>query len=511
MRRHHRPGSAERRPHSVAMRAKLALSSIVVLAVGLALLIWFSMMGIRHYLVSGIDNDLTSGRDSIEKMHMTRAQFSAIGSVFGLHDALEAAGLHGNTFVLIDADGTALPLAGSDPTAVQRALAAAARGPGGMAAHEKPFDVSAGGKPYRAVVAALPDGEFVLLARTMDDANGVVDKVVHMELAVGGVLVLLLGTFIYCGARWRLRPLEDMVDTASGIAEGGPDRPDLSARVAPRKRSFAEVEQLRTALNAMLHQVEGAFKTREHAAAHLKQFVADASHELRTPLAAIRGYLQLYEKGMLTTPEEERRALSRMSFEAERMARLVDELLALARLDQRPSVQCRPVDLAALVRGAAADLSAQQPERRVEVDAPDACLVLGDEATLCQIVANLLANVRTHTPVSADVRVSVADDGDRRVLRVRDEGPGMRPQDAERIFDRFFRASRDGGAAADGVVPAETGSGLGMAVVRAAVAANGGTVSVDTAPGAGLTVEVRLPVAAAVSVDDRAAEPAVRS
>jgi two-component system OmpR family sensor kinase len=493
------------------MRAKLALSSIVVLAVGLALLIWFSMMGIRHYLLSGIDNDLTSGRDSIEQTHMTRAQLSVIGSVLGLHDALEAAGLHGNTFVLVDAQGTALPLAGSDPSPVQRALAAAIRGPGGTPAHEKPFDVSAGGKSYRAVVAALPDGEFVLLARTVDDANGVVDKVVHMELAVGGVLVLLLGTFIYCGARWRLRPLEDMVDTASGIAEGGPDRPDLSARVAPRKRSFAEVEQLRTALNAMLHQVEGAFKTREHAAAHLKQFVADASHELRTPLAAIRGYLQLYEKGMLTTPEEERRALSRMSFEAERMARLVDELLALARLDQRPRVQCRPVDLAALVRGAAADLSAQQPERRVEVDVPDHCLVLGDEATLCQIVANLLANVRTHTPVSAGVRVSVADDGDRRVLRVHDEGPGMRPQDAERIFDRFFRAARDGGAAVDGVAPAETGSGLGMAVVRAAVAANGGTVSVDTAPGAGLTVEVRLPAAAAASADDRAAETAART
>jgi two-component system OmpR family sensor kinase len=286
-----------------------------------------------------------------------------------------------------------------------------------------------------------------------------------------------------------------MVETASGIAEGAPDRPNLSARVAPRKRSFREVEQLRTALNAMLQQVESAFETREHAAAHLKRFVADASHELRTPLAAIRGYLQLYEKGMLGTEEEELRALTRMSAEAERMARLVDELLALARLDQRPRLQPSPVDLACLVRGAAADLSVQQPDRRLHLDVPDACLVLADEATLCQIVANLLANVRAHTPVSADVHVSVTGDGHFGVVRVRDEGPGMRPQDADRIFDRFFRAARDGGSA-NGVTGAtDTGSGLGMAVVQAATTANGGTVRVETSPGAGLTVTVELPAA----------------
>ncbi|MGW1990101.1 sensor histidine kinase [Embleya sp. NPDC001921] len=492
-----------KRPHIVAMRATLALSSIAVLAIGLALLIWFSMMGVRHYLESGVDDDLTTGRTGIERAGLTRAQLSEPGLTAGLRDVLMSVGLHGKVFVMVDERGTALPVADQTPNALQRALAAVLRDPRGLTAHDEPRAVSLGGEPYRVVTARLGDGHYILLARSTQDVDGVVDRVVHFELLVGGALLLLLGGSIYFVARWRLRPLEDMVETASGIAEGGPDRPDLSARVAPRKRSFSEVEQLRTALNAMLQQVESAFEIREHAATHLKRFVADASHELRTPLAAIRGYLQLYEKGMLVSEDERTRALNRMGVEAERMDRLVDELLALARLDQRPQLRPRPIDLVSVVRGAVADLRAQQATRRVHTDVPETCVVLADEATLSQIVGNLLTNVRAHTPTSADVHVSVSmseatgEDGERRVvLRVRDEGPGMRPQDAERIFDRFFRAARErGGNGIDRGAGSNTGSGLGMAIVWAGVAANRGSVRVETEPGAGLSVVVELPAA----------------
>ncbi|MFF7248706.1 sensor histidine kinase [Embleya sp. NPDC008237] len=498
-----RPGivlrRVRKRPHIVAMRATLALSSIAVLAIGLALLIGFSMMGVRHYLESGVDEDLATGRAGIERTGITRAQLSEPGPTAGLRDVLMSAGLHGKVFVLVDEFGTAMPIADRAPDALQRALAAQFRDPRGMAPHAEPRGISLAGEDYRAAAVRLGDGHYILLARSTQDIAGVVDRVVHFELLVGGTLLVLLGGSIYFVAWWRLRPLEDMVETASGIAEGGPDRPDLSARVAPRKRSFSEVEQLRTALNAMLQQVESAFEIREHAATHLKRFVADASHELRTPLAAIRGYLQLYEKGMLASEDERIRALDRMGVEAERMDRLVDELLALARLDQRPQLRPRPIDLVCVVRGAVADLGAQQPARRVHTDVPDTCVVLADGATLSQIVGNLLTNVRAHTPVSADVHVSVSeaagDDGERRaVLRVRDEGPGMRPQDAERIFDRFFRAARERGG--NGAAGADSGSGLGMAIVWAGVAANRGTVRVETEPGAGLTVIVELPAAA---------------
>ncbi|MFE3201248.1 sensor histidine kinase [Embleya sp. NPDC059237] len=494
---------ARQRPHIVAMRAHLALSSIAVLAIGLALLIWFSMMGIRHYLESRVDEDLTAGRTGIERTGLNTAQLSVLASTASLREVLMSAGLDGKTFALVDERGVALPVGDRMPDAMQRALAAVVRDPGAPAWHDKPRAISLAGEHYRVVSARLGDGHYILLARSTEDVDGVVDKVVHFELLAGGALLVLLGAFMYFGARWRLRPLEDMVETASGIAEGGPDRPDLSARVGTRKRSFSEVEQLRTALNAMLQQVESAFEIREHAASHLKRFVADASHELRTPLAAIRGYLQLYEKGMLASEEERTRALGRMAAEAERMARLVDELLALARLDQRPRLLSRPIDLVGVVRDAVADLSAQQPDRPVHVDTPEVCVALADETTLRQIVGNLLANVRTHTPVSAAVHVSVSegegegkgDGGERRVvLRVRDEGPGMRPQDAERIFDRFFRAAREHGAnGTAGGAGAATGSGLGMAIVWAGVAANRGEVRIETAPGAGLTVVVELP------------------
>ncbi|WP_424637110.1 sensor histidine kinase [Embleya sp. AB8] len=486
------------------MRAKLALSSIAVLAIGLALLIWFSMMGVRHYLESGVDSDLTAGRVAIERADITRAQLSELGPTANLRDVLMSAGLHGKTFVLVDSQAIALPIGDRAPDALQRALAAVFRDPHGRPPHAEPRGVSLAGDDYRAVAARLGDGHYILLARSTEDVNGVVDNVVDFELLVGGALLVLLGAFIYFGARWRLRPLEDMVETASGIAEGGPDRPDLSARVAPRKRSFSEVEQLRTALNAMLQQVESAFEIREHAATHLKRFVADASHELRTPLAAIRGYLQLYEKGMLASEEERTRALARMGAEAERMARLVDELLALARLDQRPQLLPQAIDLVGVLRGAVADLRAQQPARRVHADLPDVCVVSADEATLNQIVGNLLANVRAHTPVSADVHVSVSvseaagDGGERRVvLRVRDEGPGLGARDAERIFDRFFRAAREHGGPGAAGGGSATGSGLGMAIVLAGVVANRGEVRVETEPGAGLTVVVELPAAAA--------------
>ncbi|WP_436777912.1 sensor histidine kinase [Yinghuangia sp. YIM S09857] len=529
------------------MVAKLAISSTVVLTMGLVVLICFSVMGIRHYLTSGIDDDLDMGRDGIEQSPMTAEGISMLLQDTALLRAgMQSVILHGNVFTLVDANGTVIPFGSGEPEPVQRALAAAVRGSQDLATDRGPRDITLGGEGYRTVTAALDDGNFLVLAQPTDEVDDVVLKVVHLELVVGGVLVVLLGTFIYFGARWRLRPLEDMVETASGIAEGGPDRPNLSRRVAPRQKTFREVEQLRTALNAMLQQVESAFETREHAAVHLKRFVADASHELRTPLAAIRGYLQLYERGMLADEDERTRALTRMSAETERMARLVDELLALARLDQRPQLRPRAVDLTRVVREAAADLRAQQPGRRVLLEVAERCDVLADEALLRQIVGNLLTNVRVHTPESAGVWVSVSEaavpaagvsgaaisgaavsgvdvsgvaasgaapespagavGGRRAVLTVRDDGPGMRTEDADRIFDRFFRAAQETSGAAGGGKP---GSGLGMAVVSAAVAAHGGEVRVETEPGKGLAVVVELPLACADLVGTE--EPAVGS
>ncbi|MDT3397458.1 HAMP domain-containing sensor histidine kinase [Streptomyces sp. B1866] len=479
-------GCARGRPHRhPTLRVKLTLSSITVLTVGIVVACALCTFAVQHYMRADIDEELTAARDALRHSGLSDRTVADPAEVAHLGGELRVrSGTTRTVFVSVGADGTARPLAGLPPDGVQRALAAAVPDAAALARGGALRDVTTLGTGYRVTAVDLAGQGVILLAVSTAPVEQTLHKAVYPVLGVGAVLVVLLGVATYRGAKRRLRPLEDMVETASAIAEGCAQGLNLSRRVAPtRLRPSGEVEQLRTALNAMLQQVETAFGAREHAAAHLRRFVADASHELRTPLAAIRGYLQLYEKGMYESEEERDRAMARVGAEAERMAHLVDELLALARLDQRPRLRPRPVDLAAAARDAAADLRAQQPGRPVELDLAEACLVLADETTPHQVVSNLLANVRTHTPADAAVRVSARREGGYGVLRVADRGPGLAPEDAERIFDRFFRA----GTAA--------GSGLGMALVRAAAEAHGGSVRVTTAPGEGLTVTVALPAA----------------
>ena len=342
-----------------------------------------------------------------------------------------------------------------------------------------PRDVRVEGAPFRVVGVSLPDGTIILIAGSTDALHKGMAKALKLDLAFGVMLLALLAVLTMLSVSRRLRPLEDMVETSSAIAEG-----DLARRVPSSHHPTQEVEQLRLALNSMLHQVESAYRTRERSAGQLRRFVADASHELRTPLSAIRGYLQLYDKGMLREPAERKRAWDRMTGEADRMGRLVDELLTLARLDQQPELRFKNVDLSRLVRDAAEDLRAQQPERPVSVNADGALLIHADESGLRQILGNLVANVRTHTPPEVPVALDLERVEEVVRLRVADEGPGLDEEDATRIFDRFFRAG--GGA----------GSGLGMAIVQGVAVAHGGEVAVRTAPGKGLAVTVTLPAKA---------------
>jgi two-component system OmpR family sensor kinase len=381
-----------------------------------------------------------------------------------------------SVFAVVDADGRARTIAGFPPSDSQRALARTVGDPSALAHSAEPREISVHGAAYRAIAVALADGNYILIANQTDALHKGIDKALKLDIAVGTLLLALLACVTMFSVRRRMRPLEDMVETSSAIAEG-----DLTRRVPSSHHPTQEVEQLRLALNSMLHQVESAYRTRERSAAQLRRFVADASHELRTPLSAIRGYLQLYDKGMLREPAERKRAWDRMNGEVDRMGRLVDELLLLARLDQQPELRFRNVDVSRLVRDAADDLRVQQPDRPVTVTAGGSLLVRADESGLRQVLGNLLANVRTHTPADVPVRLGVERaDGVVR-LCVADEGPGLAEDDAARIFDRFFRAG--GGA----------GSGLGMAIVQGVVHSHGGEVAVHTAPGEGLAVTVTLP------------------
>ena len=488
----------KRFPRSLSNR--LSVTNVVILAVGLVAAACASLFGTYTLLVGEVDSTVRQDRDTLAAGPLSATALERVCQIADVFGARGENGIAGSAkpepFVLLDAAGRLQPtcplLGGNDPL-LTREIADSVDDPGALADSGDLTSVEAGGRHYRAAVARLDDGSYAIATTRYDGVRNAVRKLFVMEAVFGALLLLLLAVVSSHAARRRLRPLEDMVETASAISEG-----DLSRRVDTSPPGGSEVEQLRDALNAMLQQVEGAMASREEAAARQRQFLADASHELRTPLATVLGYLQLYDKGILDDDEAER-ALTRVGAEAERMSRLVDELLALARLDQHPARDRAPVDLAALVRDAAADLRAQQPHRPVTADAGAPAVVVGDEAQLRQVLGNLLANVRTHTPEDAACTLSAATGDGAAVLRIADTGPGMRPEDAARIFDRFFRAD-------PGRARVAGGSGLGMSIVRAVVEAHDGEVALDTAPGAGMAVTIRLPLAEA-RVDARVGSP----
>jgi signal transduction histidine kinase len=357
----------------------------------------------------------------------------------------------------------------------------------------------------------------LVVARPVDAVTGQVGGIVVAELITGGALILLLAL----GGRWLigrgLAPLSEMAGTAQRITTQG----DLTARM-PDADGRTEVGRLGAAINTMLDRIQQAFGARLRSETKVRQFAADASHELRTPLTTIRGYAELYRQGALDE-DQLPDAMRRIEQEALRMGTLVAELLELARLDRTSSLDITETDLAVLVRDAAADARAVEPARPVRAEAPESLVAVVDEARIRQVLANLLGNVREHTPVTTPTAVRLAQVRGGVVLEVADGGPGMAADDAARAFDRFHRGAErhgDGPAAgpavgygadhgagsagaasphsANGSRPAAEsgGSGLGLAIVAAIAQAHGGQAALESAPGHGTRVRVWLPATA---------------
>ena len=325
----------------------------------------------------------------------------------------------------------------------------------------------------------------LVVARPVGDVTGQVGGIVIAELITGGALILLLAV----SGRWLigrgLSPLKRMATTAHQITSRG----DLTARM-PEADDSTEVGQLGGAINAMLDRIQQAFGARWRSEQKVRQFAADASHELRTPLTTIRGYAELYRQGALG-PDQLPNAMRRIEQESQRMSTLVAELLELARLDRTSSLDLAETDLALLVRDAAADASAVEPGRPVKAEAPDRLIAVVDEARIRQVLANLLGNVREHTPPGTPVAVRLAPVHGGAVLEVADAGPGMSEDDAARAFDRFHRGSgRPGSEDGD---DARGGSGLGLSIVQAIAAAHGGQAVLESRPGYGTRVRIWLP------------------
>ncbi|MGV8977946.1 MAG: sensor histidine kinase [Cellulomonas sp.] len=350
---------------------------------------------------------------------------------------------------------------------------------------------------WRVVAYPLGLGGFytgtVAVGLPLGDIQQTVERIVLLLVSSGAVIILIGAMAGSWAVRRSLRPLREIEATAAAIAAG-----DMTRRVPPAPPS-TEVGRLGEALNGMLTQIEQAFDARTASEGRMRRFVADASHELRTPLAAIRGYGELYRMGALTERHQVDDTMRRIEQSATRMGGLVEDLLALARLDERRPLRSDEVDLAVLAADSISDLHALDPERPLRIHPIDgtdglrSCTVVGDERMLRQVLSNLVGNVVAHTPAGTAVEIALGSHDGSAVLEVRDHGPGIDPEHAARVFERFYRvdASRSRNAAGLGT---GGGAGLGMAIVAAIVGAHDGAVRIEQTPGGGTTVRVTLPI-----------------
>lgn len=339
-----------------------------------------------------------------------------------------------------------------------------------------------GASDERVAVALPPAGGAIVVASSLSPVTQTLQRLLAVELGVGlPVLALSFGLGLAL-ARQATRPLEEIAVTADAIAAG-----DLDRRV-PAANNRTEAGRVAAALNAMLSRIQEAFARRDATEARLRTFVADASHELSTPLTSIRGYAELFHRGLQDRPEDLKKALERIESEAVRMGLLVDDLSALASFDAGRPLRQDLVDLSRIAGDAASDLRAIDRDRAVTLEAGLPVIVVGDEQRLRQVAANLVSNVGRHTPAGTAVTIRARVAGGAGVFEVADAGPGMTPEQAEHVFDRFYRVDKARSRAMGG-------AGLGLSIVASIAEAHGGQASVATAPGAGSTFSVTIPLA----------------
>lgn len=473
---------------ALPLRLRLVVAVVLLGALGLGASGFAATTQLRGYLLNRVDEQLVAAAHDVQRHPDRPGGLGPDGGGRGPSSFLiEYLGVDGQVLAVAVApvdDSDRPQLTNLTPTAV-------------TARDGAPFTVSGGGGSTWRVVAVpiaaqLPNGTDVptaVVAASQSEVDRTTARLVRLELLIGLAVLVLIGIAGYLVVRRSLRPLREVEETAAAIADG-----DLTRRV-PELDPRTEVGQLSQSLNTMLGQIEDAFREREQSEAQareseerMRRFVGDASHELRTPLTSIRGFAELHRQGAVADGEELTRVIRRIEDEAARMGVLVDDLLLLARLDQQRPLDRQPVDLKQIGRDAAVDLHAIAPSRDVAFeDLGGDATVDGDEPRLRQVVANLIANAVTHTPDDAAVRVRAGVVDGQAVLEVADTGPGLEPDQAERVFERFYRADASR-------TRASGGSGLGLSIVAALVAAHGGRVGVETVPGQGATFKVVLPL-----------------
>lgn len=339
-----------------------------------------------------------------------------------------------------------------------------------------------GGSERIALIAQPGGSGVIVVAGSFRPLAQTIHRLLLIELGVGAGVVtitLLLGLAL---AQQATQPLEEIAQTADAIAGG-----ELERRV-PDADPRSEVGRVGIAINSMLNEIQSAFARRDATETRLRRFVADASHELSTPLTSIRGYAELFRRGLADHPDDLATAMSRIESEGARMGGLVDDLLLLASYDNGRPLRRDPVDLAQVVADAGVDLVVTCPDRTVTVETSGPLIVLAEENSLRQVAANLASNARRHTPAGTPITLRTRVDGAFGLMEVADAGPGLTSDAATRVFDRFYRVDK-ARARSDG------GAGLGLSIVATITEALDGKVSLETSPGHGAIFRVAIPLA----------------
>ncbi|MEV0717566.1 ATP-binding protein [Asanoa sp. NPDC050611] len=365
------------------------------------------------------------------------------------------------------------------------------------AAHPALASVPADGRAYTRELATLGDyrlaarvdsGSTIVIGLPLEPVEDTVRHLLIIEAAIAAGALLLAGAAGALIVRRELRPLERVASVAAQVTEVPLDRGEVALPMrVPDEDPDTEVGRVGAALNRMLTHVSDAFAARHASETRVRQFVADASHELRTPLAAIRGYAELTRRNPAPVPDDVAHAISRVESESARMTTLVEDLLLLARLDAGRPLADGAVDLTALVVDTVGDAHVAGPGHHWRLDLPtEAIVVSGDGPRLHQVLANLLANARMHTPPGTTVVTGLTVRDDTAVLTVTDDGPGIPAGLQGEVFDRFARGDSSRSRAAGS-------TGLGLAIVSAVVGAHRGDVTVASEPGR-TVFTVRLPL-----------------
>lgn len=473
----------KRRRPGFSLRSRLLLAVFVAVALALTVASFATRASLRSYLIARVDKGLVSATESLGHGLDDRSLLDEGGNPF--REIVPE-----GTFVQIRSKSGALEASSmvgreADPEDIPDVPATSRSGLFRTVASARD-----GSAPFRILTSRLRDGRSLVVGVSLTDENSTLDRLNAIEIGVALTALALAAAAGWVLVRIGLRPLRDVERTATAIANG-----ELDRRV-PGESAHTEFGRLATTFNTMLDRIEGAFSARDlkeeelrRSEERMRRFVGDASHELRTPLAAVSAYTELFTLGARQRPDDLERTMTGIRKETTRMGDLVQDLLALARMDDGHPIERRPVELVSVAADAVNAANLIDKTFTVRLTAPNPIDLLADGGRLRQVLDNLLANVRAHTPPGTRTDVTLTHTADCATIVVADNGPGMTEEQASRIFERFYRVDpsrsrRSGGA------------GLGLSIVEAIVRAHSGRIRVESQPGVGTSFVIELPLAA---------------